>query len=79
MLEQTSSYEYIGIDLNIDLNFDQQWRIIQTSIRGLPYLVKKLKHICFNKSFIKNVYISLGLSNFTYNVPILASYRQKQK
>ena len=79
MLEQVSSYKYLGINLNIELTFDNQWRIIQTKTRSLPYLLKKLKHIGFNKTILKNVFRSLGLSHFTYSAPILASISKSSK
>ena len=79
ILEQVSSSKYLDTYLNIDLNFDLQWIMIQTNTQSLRCHMKKLKHIGFNTSTLSNVYRSLCLNHFIYSDHILASISKSSK
>ena len=40
ILEPVHSYKYLGVELNSNLDFDQQWILVQTKIRSFPCLLK---------------------------------------
>ena len=72
-LEQVDSYKYLGVELNKDLDWNQQWRRVQSLTSSVPFLVKQLKRLGFEERILINVYRSLVLSHFNYSSPILAS------
>jgi hypothetical protein len=72
-LEQVSSYKYLGVELNKDLDWNQQWRRVQSLTSSVPFLVKQLKRLGFEERILINVYRSLVLSHFNYSSPVLAS------
>jgi len=72
-VEQVTSYIYLGVELNSDLNWDTQWTKVQTIISSVPYLLKRLRHLGFSTSVLTNVYRSYALSHFIYSAPLLTS------
>ena len=78
-LEQVTLYKYLGIELNIVLNWDSQWQRVQKLISSTPYLIKQLKHFGFKEEILITVYRSLAISHFTYSAPILTSTSVKIK
>ena len=53
ILEPVHSYKYLRVELNSNLDFDQQRRLVQTKTRSLPYLLKKLKHLISPEIYLK--------------------------
>ena len=78
-LELVDSYKYLGVELNNMLDWDQQWRRVQDKIKSIPFLLKKLKRIGFKPAILKNVYVSLALSQFAYSSPLLTSTSKSAK
>jgi plasmid maintenance system killer protein len=72
-LEVVNSYKYLGVEINTELNWNQQWLRVKSLIRSVPFLIKQLKRTGFNKKILVNVYRSLVLSHFDYSSPLLAS------
>ena len=62
-----------SVELNVKLDWDQQWRRVQDKIKSIPFLLKKLKRIGFKPAILIKVYVSLVLSYFAYSSPHLIS------
>jgi hypothetical protein len=78
-LEVVTSYKYLGIELNKDLDWSLQWDRVKRSISRLPFLLKQLKRTGFNQKIVTSAYISLGLSLLTYSSAALSSAQKQIK
>ena len=72
-LEIVNSYKYLGVDINDELDWTQQWRRIQGKIAFVPYLLKQLKFDGFKEEIIVTLYRSYALSHIIYSSPALIS------
>ena len=72
-LEVVESYRYLGIAINNKLDWSQQWDHIAKVTSHVPYLIKQLKRLGFNKAILVTVYKSLAVSHLDYNSPVLLS------
>jgi hypothetical protein len=69
----------LGIYLNEDLNWDEQWEHVQSKTNPVKYLIMKLKKLAFRTEILVNIYRSLVLSLFAYSAPILCSVSKATK
>ena len=76
-LDEVSSYKYLGININSELNWSQQWDLVYEKIRSAPYLLRQLRQAGFRKSILINVHRSYVLSHFAYSAPALTSATNK--
>ena len=74
-LQPLHSCKYLGFELNSNLDFDQQLRLVQTKIRSIPYLKKDQA----SGSQTRNSKMFTGFSNFAYSAPILDSLKRTSK
>jgi len=72
-LEIVSSYKYLGIEINTELNSTEQWHRTQKRIGPVPYLLKQLKLNGFREEILVTVYRSHVLSHIGYGSPIFIS------
>ena len=72
-VHQLKSVQNLGVELNIKLDWGQQWRRVQDKIKSIPFLLKKLRSIGFKPAKLINVYVSLVLRYFAYSSPLLIS------
>jgi hypothetical protein len=72
-LETVNSYKYLGVELNTELNWNQQWQRVKSLTCSVPFLIKQLRRTGFKRKILINVYRSLVLSHFNYSSPLLAS------
>jgi ribosomal protein L37AE/L43A len=72
-LETVDSYKYLGIELNIHLDPNQQWQRVYSLISSYPHLVKQLKRCGFKEDILITSYKSLVLSHFSYSSTVLDS------
>jgi hypothetical protein len=73
LLELVDSYKYLGIDLNIKLNWSEQWNRVLSNINSTPFLLRTLKWLGFNKEILINVYCSLVLCHINNSSVALGS------
>jgi hypothetical protein len=78
-LEEVSSYKYLGVEINDQMEWDHQWSCIQRKVKSLPYLLKRLKTLGFKEGILATVYRSHGLSHFNYSAPLLTACTSKTK
>ena len=72
-IEIVSSYKYLGIEINKNLDWSIQWERIQKNINSIPYLIKQLRRLSFSRDILITVYKSLVISHFDYSSPILST------
>ncbi len=72
-LEIVNSYKYLGVDINDQLDWTQQWTRIQRKIVSIPYLLKQLRFDGFKEEILVTVYRSCALSHIVYSSPALIS------
>jgi len=72
-LEQASSYKYLGLQIDDNLDPAAQWQLISSKVRRLAYLLKELKRVGFKEEIIINTYRSLVLSLISYGAPLFCS------
>ena len=72
-LELVSSYKYLGIDINIELDWSEKWVRIQKRITPVLYLLKRLKQCAFDEKILVSVYRSYVLSHISYSSPAFPS------
>jgi hypothetical protein len=72
-LEIVNSYKYLGVDINDQLDWTQQWNRIQGNIASIPYLIKQLKFDGFKEEILVTIYRSCALSHIIYSSPALIS------
>jgi hypothetical protein len=72
-LEIVNSYKYLGVDINDQLDWTQQWSRIQGKIAYIPYLLKQLKYDGFKENILVTIYRSCALSHIIYSSPVLIS------
>ena len=78
-LEPVHSYKYLGIEINDQLKWENQWHLVQRKTSTIPYLIKRLKHLGFRQEIMVSVYRSHALSHFTYSAPLLTDLSSKTK
>ncbi|MFK0731133.1 MAG: hypothetical protein ACIWVG_08200 [Gloeotrichia echinulata HAB0833] len=72
-LEVVDSYKYLGIHINTQLDWQEQWDKVHKSTAQVPFLLKQLKRDGFPEQKLINIYKSLVLSHFNYSSIALAS------
>jgi pterin-4a-carbinolamine dehydratase len=75
-IQLVTSYKYLGVQLNSDLEWRQHWEYILPKINSIPYLLRKLRQKGFREEVLVNIYRSLALSHFNYSAPILTTANQ---
>ena len=79
VLEPVYSYKYLGVDLNGQLNWNQQWKRVLSKMSSIPYLLKRLRQLGFSQKIRTTVYKSMGLSHIIYSAPLLTSVNSDTK
>lgn len=72
-LEIVSSHRYLGIMLNENIDWDEQWKKVHNNIKSVPYLLKRLKQLGHTQPNLLQVYRSYAISHLIYSAPILTS------
>ena len=72
-LELVNSYKYLGIIINSELDWTEQWEKIQKSTGSVLYLLKRLNTCGFKESILVTIYRSYFLSHISYSSPALLS------
>ncbi|XP_065643027.1 uncharacterized protein LOC136074618 [Hydra vulgaris] len=72
-LEIVSSHKYLGIMLNENVDWDEQWTKVHNKIKSIPYLLRRLKQIGHTQPNLLQVYRSYAISHLIYSAPILTS------
>ena len=72
-LELVDSYKYLGIIINNELDWTDQWEKVQKSSGSTIYLLKRLKTCGFTENILVSVYRSYFLSHINYSSPALLS------
>jgi len=72
-IDEVYSYKYLGININNDLDWYQQWEHVYAKVKSVPYLLRQLRQLGFREPILINVYRSYVLSHFAYSAPVLAS------
>jgi hypothetical protein len=72
-ISNTTSYKYLGTQVNDQLNWDAQWNYISPKFNSTLYLIKTLKNISFKKEILITVYRSLVQSQVISNAITLCS------
>ena len=68
-----SSYKYLGIDINIELDWSEKWVRIQKRITPVLYLLKRLNQCAFDEKILVSVYRSYVLSHIIFSSPAFPS------
>ena len=75
-IARVKAAKYLGVHLNDDLDWTQQWKLVCKKVCPIPFLLRRLRHQGFKEGVLVSVFRSLVLSHFTYNAPILAQVDQ---
>ena len=75
----TTSYKYLGTQLNTKLDWDSQWEFISKKFNSTLYLIKTLKNLAFKKEILVSIYKSLVLSHIISNVITLCATTKRVK
>jgi hypothetical protein len=78
-LKLVEKYEYLGVVLNNNMNYDAQWEVTSSKTNPHIYLLKKLRRMGFTENKLVCVYKSLTLSQYIYGAPLLASASTRAK
>lgn len=78
-LEQVNMYKYLGIEINDQLNWEDQWYRVQKQTISIPFLIKTMRRLGFNEKTMVNTYRSLALSHIIYSAPLLSHSNVKVK
>ena len=63
-IDEVYSYKYLGININNDLDWYQQWEHVYAKVKSVPYLLRQLRQLGFREPILINVYRSYVLSHF---------------
>ena len=72
-LEMVSSYKFLDVDLNNELDSFMQWSRVSGLIKPNIYLLKQLKSSGLEERILVNLFKSLVLSHIRYSSVILDS------
>jgi ribonuclease P/MRP protein subunit RPP40 len=61
-LKRVDKYDYLGVVLNNDMNYDAQWEVTPSKTNPQIYLLKKLRRMGFTEDKLVCIYKSLTLS-----------------
>ena len=72
-LEQVNNYKYLGVILNYNMDYDEQWDKVSKTTNKQIYLFKQLRKMGFKEEILINVYQAFNLSLYSYSAPLLIS------
>jgi hypothetical protein len=78
-LKRVDKYDYLGVVLNNDMNYDAQWEVTSSKTNHHIYLLKELRRMGFTEDKLVCIYKSLTLGQYIYGAPLLASASTRAK